>query len=79
MSAFEYVSFRARELGISPIEIRGPRKFRRLVNARIIIARELHEAFCLTQREIARALGRKDHTTAWSWMNGGKRRKCPKI
>lgn len=79
MNAWEYVSFRSREMGINPIELRSRRKLRRLVNARIIIARELHAEFHLTQQEMATALGRTCHTTAWSWMKGGKRRKCPRI
>lgn len=79
MSAWEYVSFRSRELGINPIELRSARRLRRLVNARIVIARELQQEFHLTLREVATALGRVNHTTAWSWMKGGKRRKCPKI
>lgn len=75
MSDYEYVSKRCRELGFYAFDVRGPCRARYLVDARIVIARELRaEPWKRSYPRIARALGRRNHTTAMALVRGGKRK-----
>ena len=75
MSEFEYVALRAYELGSDPLEVRGPRKYPRLVRCRRQIAEELRaEPWSMSLPEIGRALGGRHHTTILSLLRGGKRK-----
>ena len=75
MTSREYVAFRARELGFEPYEILSRAKRRSLYDARMTIARELRgEPFGMSYPEIARALGRSDHSCIWWGLRGGRKK-----
>jgi chromosomal replication initiation ATPase DnaA len=78
LSDFEYVGRRARELGCDGMAVRGPRRFRRLVECRRKIAEELRaDPWNMSLREIGIALGGRDHTTVLSLLCGGKHKVAP--
>lgn len=73
MSDYDYVTIRSNQLGMDPQEVRGPRRFPRLVRCRRQIATELRAApWSMSLTEIGRALGGRDHTTILSLLRGGK-------
>jgi chromosomal replication initiation ATPase DnaA len=73
VSDYEFVTKRATELGSDPQEVRGPRRFPRLVRCRRQIAQELRaEPWRMSLSEIGHALGGRDHTTILSLLRGGK-------
>jgi chromosomal replication initiation ATPase DnaA len=64
MSDWDYVTIRSHALGQNPVEVRGPRRFPRLVRCRRQIATELRAApWSMSLSEIGHALGGRDHTT----------------
>jgi chromosomal replication initiation ATPase DnaA len=72
---FQYVTKRSFELGVDPLDVRGPRRFPRLVRCRRQIATELRAApWSMSLSEIGHALGGRDHTTILSLLRGGKRK-----
>jgi chromosomal replication initiation ATPase DnaA len=73
MNDFQYVTKRSFELGVDPLDVRGPRRFPRLVRCRRQIATELRAApWLMSLSEIGHALGGRDHTTILSLLRGGK-------
>ena len=73
MNVIQYVNKRSRELGFFAFDVRGPNRRVSLVRARQIIAAELRAApWSMSLPEIARAIGRRDHTSALWWLRGGK-------
>lgn len=70
----EFVRQRAKYYACSDKLVRGPIRTRRLTDIRMAIARELR-AMDFSTPEIARAMGRRNHTSILSLLKGGKR-KC---
>lgn len=70
---YTYVSHRSVYFGVSPRDVRGPRKDRYLMVVRRKIAEELRAPpWSLSLPHIGRCLGGRDHTTILSMLRGGK-------
>lgn len=64
-----YVSMRSVYYGVSPLDVRGQKRDRYLVDVRRKIAGELRaEPWRLSLHEIGRALGGRDHSTIISLL-----------
>lgn len=73
MSAVEYVTFRSRELGFSPVDVRGRCRERKFVKVRVQLAMELRD-IGHSFPKIGHALGGRDHTTVMWYLGKIKRR-----
>lgn len=69
-----YVTNRSRQLGATGADIRGPRRFQRLVTIRAQIARELRSIYRMTLPEIGKFLGGRNHATVIWLLRGGRRK-----
>ena len=65
--ADELVELECRRLGVSPLRVKGPCRDRQWTGYRKHIAKVLDGAG-FTYMDIARALGRKDHTSVIYWL-----------
>lgn len=77
MSAWDYATNRIHELGYKAKDIRSPSRIRPYVLVRVKLAQEL-DAMGHSYPEIARALGRKNHTSVMWYLGGLKGRRPPR-
>jgi chromosomal replication initiation ATPase DnaA len=62
----------AKRYGFEPVDVKGPRRFRALVRARQLVAVRL-EALGWSLSQIGAVLGRRDHSTVFWLLRGGRR------
>lgn len=67
-----------RERSIAVADLRSPRRSRWLASARREIVKTLHRLFpAMSQEDLVRFVGRKDHTTAWYLLHSEDAKPSP--